>query len=240
MIPTIIFDLDNTLCECSQYYVAAHVRFSDLTAKRTGLPPEVCLDVLNKLDLAATKLPNGWCTWRMPRAYHAASLSCDVLAGIEPDGFAAAYAGTIASEVFKAPYTLFSGAKEVLTWFSGWQLVLLTKGDPELQQRKIDSNGLGDYFDAVHIVPQKSADVLRSVIAKNNIDPTASWMVGDSPKDDIGPALELGMQTILIGSGNGRWAYEDTDHFAHYYEPSVVRIASLIPQMARKVVKADA
>lgn len=45
-------------------------------------------------------------------------------------------------------------------------------------------------------------------IAKFNIDPHLSWMIGDRERDLI-PAKQLGMKTILVGAGAESGEYDD-------------------------------
>lgn len=233
MRPTIVWDLDNTLCECGVYYVQAHSEFVQLAQLETGLPPEVCLDVLNKLDVAATKLPNGWGMWRLPASYAAAMQALHRLADKHCAAIVDGEARRIARRVFDAPYTLYPLVREVLDHYrtGGWQQLLVTKGDRELQERKIARHGLRDLFDAVHIVPRKSEGVLAAILVEHQVDRSRSWAVGDSPKDDIGPALACGLRTVEVTDQGGRWAYEDQDHFAHAKISVIGDVLDHIPRM---------
>ncbi len=232
MKPTLVFDLDNTLCMCGTYYRKAHEAFVALAHRETGIAPELCLEVLTGLDLTATKMPNGWGTWRMPAAYAASMQALHRLAGKHCTVAVETDAAQIAEQVFNAPYTLYPGARETLHHYSegGWQLLLVTKGDPELQERKIARHCLNDLFDGVHVVPRKSETILSSLLAAHDVDRSNSWSIGDSPKDDIGPALACGLRTIEIGDGGDRWAYENTDHFAHHRVNAVKDIVKHIPK----------
>jgi putative hydrolase of the HAD superfamily len=53
-------------------------------------------------------------------------------------------------------------------------------------------------FDAVHVVHEKDADVLRSIIARYGLELEQTWMIGNSPKSDINPAVEAGMGAIYV------------------------------------------
>ncbi|HEY7010051.1 MAG TPA: HAD family hydrolase [Jatrophihabitantaceae bacterium] len=90
------------------------------------------------------------------------------------------------------------------------ELLLLTKGAPAEQQRKIDASGLAPHFAAVHIVAEKDVDTYRELIANHALDPSGSWMIGNSPKSDILPARAAGMGAVFIPNAN-TWALEHAE-----------------------------
>jgi len=78
------------------------------------------------------------------------------------------------------------------------RLVLVTKGDEAAQRAKIARSGLEPLFDAVYIVPEKNVAAYRRIADELQLDRGATWMVGNSPKSDINPAIECGLGAILI------------------------------------------
>jgi len=94
----------------------------------------------------------------------------------------------------------------------GAKLVLFSGGDDEVQRRKLAKASLARYFDGrIHVVPQKSKGALRHLLKEEGLDPRETWMVGNSPRFDINPALELGLNCIWLHTGFWR---EDMDEFA--------------------------
>ena len=89
-------------------------------------------------------------------------------------------------------------------------LRLLTKGDPDEQQRKIDASNLAHHFQGVHIVPEKRAGTYRQLAAELALVPSATWMIGNSPKSDINPARAAGMNAVFIPNPH-TWALEHDD-----------------------------
>ena len=77
-------------------------------------------------------------------------------------------------------------------------VVLLTKGDPGIQTKRLEESGLASLFDAVFVVPEKSDAEFRMVLKKMQRVPDESWSVGNSLASDINPALRLGMHCIWI------------------------------------------
>jgi len=89
-------------------------------------------------------------------------------------------------------------------------LLLLTKGATEEQQRKIDASELAHHFLHVHIVAEKDVDTYRWLLKSGGLDPATSWMIGNSPRSDIVPARAAGMGAVHIPNVN-TWALEQTE-----------------------------
>ncbi|GLW06458.1 haloacid dehalogenase [Microtetraspora sp. NBRC 13810] len=93
-------------------------------------------------------------------------------------------------------------------------LLLLTKGDHHEQQRKIDVSGLAHHFSSIHIVPEKNAGAYRRIVAELDLAPATTWMIGNSPKSDIIPAREAGLNAVFIPHEH-TWVLEHTDLSGH-------------------------
>lgn len=78
------------------------------------------------------------------------------------------------------------------------RLILMTKGDHAEQADKLARSGLAPFFNAVEIVPEKDPPTYHSVIARYELTPHTSWMIGNSPKSDINPALAAGMHAVFL------------------------------------------
>jgi putative hydrolase of the HAD superfamily len=77
-------------------------------------------------------------------------------------------------------------------------LILMTKGVHAEQADKLARSGLAPYFAAVEIVAEKDPPAYRAVIARHELAPHTSWMIGNSPKSDINPALAAGMHAVFL------------------------------------------
>ncbi|MEV0722864.1 HAD family hydrolase [Micromonospora purpureochromogenes] len=103
---------------------------------------------------------------------------------------------------------LMPGVADTLDALAGrYDLLLLTKGDREEQQRKLDACGLLHHFDAAHIVMEKDADTYRWLAREHGFEPARAWMIGNSPKSDILPARAAGMNAVFIPNDN-TWVLE--------------------------------
>jgi putative hydrolase of the HAD superfamily len=83
------------------------------------------------------------------------------------------------------------------------RLILMTKGNQAEQADKVARSGLASYFTAVEIPKEKNPQAYLSVCAKYELTPHANgtcttWMIGNSPKSDINPALAAGLHAIYI------------------------------------------
>jgi putative hydrolase of the HAD superfamily len=89
-------------------------------------------------------------------------------------------------------------------------LLLLTKGDDEEQRRKIAVSGLAGRFRAALVVAEKDAAAYHDVVAAHDLDPARTWMVGNSPRSDVLPALEAGLRAVFVPHQH-TWSLEHTD-----------------------------
>ncbi|MEV4311476.1 HAD family hydrolase [Actinocrispum sp. NPDC049592] len=94
---------------------------------------------------------------------------------------------------------LVPGVSETLAELGGrHELLLLTKGNPDEQQGKLDASNLAHHFASVHIVPEKDVPTYRSLVGERSLDVGRTWMIGNSPKSDILPARQVGMSAVFI------------------------------------------
>ncbi|MEN3267563.1 MAG: putative hydrolase of the superfamily, partial [Pseudonocardia sp.] len=103
---------------------------------------------------------------------------------------------------------LVPGAAETLADLgTRHDLLLLTKGDPAEQQRKIDASSLAHHFRSVHIVAEKRVTTYRELVAEQGLAPSSTWMIGNSPRSDILPARAAGLGAVFIPNQH-TWALE--------------------------------
>ena len=106
---------------------------------------------------------------------------------------------------------LLPHAREAVTALAQrYRIVLITKGDLLHQERKLAQSGLGDLFDAVEIVSDKTAATYRTVFARHGSGADQAMMVGNSLKSDVIPALEAGGFGVHVPHGV-TWALEAAD-----------------------------
>jgi putative hydrolase of the HAD superfamily len=74
----------------------------------------------------------------------------------------------------------------------------MTKGDHAEQAGKLAQSGLASYFSAVEIVAEKDPPTYRGVITRNQLSRPTTWMLGNSIKSDINPALAAGLHAVFL------------------------------------------
>jgi putative hydrolase of the HAD superfamily len=105
----------------------------------------------------------------------------------------------IGRDLLSHPVECLPHARDALEALSGkYFLVLITKGDLFDQERKLAQSGLGDYFDAVEIVSDKTATTYRRIFGKHGEGPERSMMIGNSLKSDIVPAIAAGAWGVFV------------------------------------------
>lgn len=97
------------------------------------------------------------------------------------------------------PIEPFDGVPETLEYLAArHHLIMVTKGDIVEQSGKVDRSGLKDHFAALEIVAEKDPATFHSIVEKYGLANDQTWMIGNSPKSDINPALAAGLNAIFI------------------------------------------
>jgi putative hydrolase of the HAD superfamily len=94
---------------------------------------------------------------------------------------------------------LLPGVSETLVDLSArHRLILMTKGNHAEQADKLARSNLAPFFSAVEIVAEKNPPTYREVVARHELTPHSTWMIGNSPKSDINPALAAGLHAVHL------------------------------------------
>jgi putative hydrolase of the HAD superfamily len=105
----------------------------------------------------------------------------------------------LGQRIASQPVTLIPDVAETVDYLAGrHDLMLVTKGHPEEQRLKIERSGLESRFMATAVVHEKAVDTYRAIVQERRLDPTRTWMIGNSPRSDINPALEAGLNAVFI------------------------------------------
>lgn len=105
----------------------------------------------------------------------------------------------IGRDLLSHPVECLPHARDALEALRGhYFLVLITKGDLFDQERKLAQSGLGDYFDAVEIVSDKTATTYRRIFGKHGEGPERGMMIGNSLKSDVVPAIAAGAWGVFV------------------------------------------
>jgi putative hydrolase of the HAD superfamily len=115
---------------------------------------------------------------------------------------------SFAHQIADHPIEVLAEVPETLAYLGErHHLIMVTKGNPAEQAGKVERSGLVNYFSAIEIVGEKDAATYKSVIGKYALNADSTWMVGNSPKSDINPALAAGLHAVFIAHDN-TWILE--------------------------------
>lgn len=209
----LIFDGDDTLWSTEPLYDSARANARALV-KLAGLDGEEWEAIERKIDVERV-LTHGFAKNRFPESCVRAYEELAARHGRPPEPDLAGQIRRAGEQVFMQRPALISGSARVLQRLTacGFPLALVTKGDPEVQRRRISQSRLSKYFQTIEIVPEKTPDVIRRTVVSMGAEPSASWMIGNSIPSDIIPALEAGLKAIWVNAHV--WEYERVDEFSH-------------------------
>ncbi|SFI66016.1 putative hydrolase of the HAD superfamily [Bosea sp. OK403] len=192
-LTTIGFDADDTLWQNEQFFKLTEARFVALLGEH-GEAAEISGRLLE--------------AERRNLAFYGFGIKGFVLSMIETaievtkGQVPAAVIGEILAagrEMAAHPVETLPHARETLEVLSDeYKLVLITKGDLFDQERKLAQSGLGDFFDAIEIVSDKTVATYQRIFARHGDGAERAMMVGNSLKSDIWPALEAGAWAVHV------------------------------------------
>jgi putative hydrolase of the HAD superfamily len=191
---TLLIDADDTLWENNVYFERAIAAFISYLNHHRYSPAEV-RKALNAVE-RETILSHGYGLSSFTRSL------VDCFARLSPapmtdekrqriEGFARSIAE---QEIELLPCV----AETLAELATRHRLILMTKGNHAEQADKVDRSGLANYFSAVEIAAEKDPTTYREVLHRHELAPHTSWMIGNSPKSDINPALAAGLNAVFL------------------------------------------
>lgn len=203
MPQTILIDADDTLWENNVYFERAIARFISFLNHHEFTAEQV-REVLNDVERECI-VTHGYGLHSFSHALvrtferlSPAPVTPELQAQIK--GFAASIENHEIETLPEVPQTL-----EYLS--QNHRLILVTKGAVPEQSGKVERSGLKKHFEAVEIVAEKKPEVYADIVGRYGLDTTQTWMVGNSPKSDINPAMAAGLHAVFIPHGD-TWILE--------------------------------
>ena len=118
---------------------------------------------------------------------------------------------TIAHKIAAQPVEIIEGVADTLPYLaSRHHLILMTKGNFAEQTGKVERSGLKEFFSAIEVVAEKDALTYQAIAAKYDLAADSTWMIGNSPKSDINPALRAGLNAVFVPHAD-TWVLEHED-----------------------------
>jgi len=205
MLTTICFDADDTLWHNERFFVLTQERFYALLSDHA--PKEHLAERL--LDAERRNLGNygfGIKGFVLSMIETALDVTDDNVPGHVIRDIVQA-----GQEMLSHPIELLPGAADAIAALGPrYDLILITKGDLLDQERKLAQSGLGEAFDGVEIVSNKTTAAYSEIFYRRGIDPNTALMVGNSLKSDVLPVIEAGGWAVHVPHGL-EWALESAD-----------------------------
>ena len=190
----LIFDADDTLWENNIYFEQAFDEFCEYLNHST-LTPEEIRGVLDEIEREYSRV-HGYGAVNFGRNLSQCYLHLAERAVEEHD---LKRVTALAHRILEQEIELMDGVAETLPFLAEkHELTMFTKGEPAEQNRKIDLSGLRPLFAHCQIVKEKNKRAYEELAEVRGFDHARTWMIGNSPKSDINPALEAGLNAVFV------------------------------------------
>jgi putative hydrolase of the HAD superfamily len=190
----LVIDADDTLWENNIYFERAFDEFVAFLDHSSMTPVEIRA-VLDEIEEANARI-HGYGSLNFARNLRQCYERLAERA-VSPGDLGTVMA--FAERILECPMETITGVPETLEYlYTRHDLTLFTKGNPEEQKLKIDRSGLGRFFRHTAIVKEKDTEAYRSLVRERQFDAARTWMVGNSPKSDINPAMEAGLNAVFV------------------------------------------
>jgi putative hydrolase of the HAD superfamily len=200
---TLLIDADDTLWENNIYFERAIARFISFL-NHHEFSAEQVREVLNDVERECI-VKHGY---GLQSFAHALVDTFERLSPVPVTPELHAQVRSIAQTIENHPIEFLQDVPETLEYLSGrHRLILLTKGEMFEQTGKIERSGVKKYFAATEVVPEKDARIYAQIAEKYDCTDASTWMVGNSPKSDINPALAAGLHAVFVPHGD-TWILE--------------------------------
>jgi putative hydrolase of the HAD superfamily len=199
----LLIDADDTLWENNIYFERAFDEFVAFLG-HSSLSPAQVRDVLDEIEEANNRI-HGYGSLSFGRNLkqcyqHLAERE------VGPEDLSTVMG--FAERILECPMDVIEGVADTLEYLAlRHDLTIFTKGNPEEQKLKIERSGLGGFFAHTAVVKEKDVAAYRRLVEHRGLDPARTWMVGNSPKSDINPALEAGLGAVFVPH-NHTWILE--------------------------------
>lgn len=215
----ILVDFDDTLVDTGPRFQNARRALLALM-RDAGFAEEAAYDMLyNQVD-PGMRVKYGLGPRRMePSFVTTYERLCDVH-GTPRDADIAARCAAIGRSVYGPP-PAFEGALDALRRLSSHlpTVVYTQSGDMQYQLECVRGAGIIDIVreDRVRVCDRKDAEMFLQTLSSYGVDdPARAWMVGNSMRSDINPALEAGANAILVETSDP-WEYDLVDPYSEHF-----------------------
>lgn len=226
----ILFDLDDTLIHCNKYFGLVLGEFYEMMHHWFGAQTLTTDEIRQKqIDIDVEQVNRtGFSSGNFPKSlietyrFFCRKLGRPIRLDEEQE------LNKLGLSVYEREVEPYPGMVETLETLQneGHRLYLYTGGETAIQQRKIDQMKLSDYFDdRIYITQHKNEATLEHILQAGAFDRSRTWMIGNSLRTDVMPALSAGLNSIYIKQSN-EWVYNMVE-LSHKPDSSFYTISSI-------------
>lgn len=203
MKQTLLFDLDDTLIHCNKYFNLILDQFADEMTTwfgPYGITKAAVVEKQNEIDIAGVHIV-GFQPDHFPQSFVETYRYYQSLTGRARSVLEEEKLWKLGIGVFEHEFEPYPFMEETLDSLRtrGHELHLYTGGDPLVQQRKIERLRLERYFeDRIYVRMHKNQEALEQILSGGAFDRSHTWMIGNSVRTDVLPALGCGINAVYL------------------------------------------
>ena len=191
---TLLMDADDTLWENNIFFEKTIESFITLV-EPSGFARDYIRRILNETERRNIR-QHGYGVRSFGRSLEETYLK---LTGHLAQRFILQKIAEMVKELERIPPRILEGVPETLAYLAGrHRLILCSKGEAAEQAGKVERSGLQSFFEAIEIVAEKDVDTYNRIVRQHHIVKSRGWMVGNSPRSDINPAIAAGLNAVFI------------------------------------------
>ena len=203
---TLLIDADDTLWENNVFFEKTIDNFISLV-EPLGYARDYIRRILNETERRNIR-QHGYGVRSFGRSLEETYLK---LAGNLARRETVAQVAQMVAELERTPPQILDGVPETLAYLAErHRLILFTKGESAEQAAKVERSGLQGFFEAIEIVTEKDVHTYERLVNQHRIVKSLGWMVGNSPRSDINPALQVGLNAVFIPH-HATWELEHSE-----------------------------
>jgi putative hydrolase of the HAD superfamily len=207
----ILFDLDDTLIYCNKYFYHIIDQFSDAMSawfRGYGISSEEIRNKQTEIDIAGVQAV-GFTSEHFPQSFVDTYHYFSDLTGRPRSVIESDFLWKLGRSVYEHEVEPYPFMEETLDRLasSGHELHLYTGGELLIQHRKIKQMQLERYFDSrIYVRSHKNIQAMEDILTEGGFERDSTWMIGNSIRTDVIPALTSGINAIHMKS-DSEWVY---------------------------------
>ncbi|WP_373230978.1 HAD family hydrolase [Cohnella sp.] len=207
----IMFDLDDTLVYCNKYFNFILDQFTDEMTdwySPAGITRASIMEKQTEIDIARVHV-QGFKSEHFPQSFIDTYRYFQDITGRAPSPLEEEKLWKLGNSVYEQEVEPYPKMEETLDTLAkrGHELHLYTGGDTLIQNRKIELMQLERYFeDRIYVRQLKNTAALEQILSEGEFDRVNTWMIGNSVRTDVLPALQCGINAVYLKQET-EWTY---------------------------------